>query len=93
MTLAKSIEDEVKEFIISTLKLEDVTPDSIDADAPLFGAGLGLDSVDALELGVALHKTYGIKIDSKSQESREHLRSVRTLAALVEKQRISTPAA
>jgi acyl carrier protein len=67
------------------LKLEDVTPDAIDADAPLFGAGLGLDSVDALELGVALHKTYGIKIDSKSQESREHLRSVRTLAALIEK--------
>jgi acyl carrier protein len=81
------MEREMKQFIISTLKLEDVSPEEIDSDAPLFGAGLGLDSVDALELGVALHKTYGIKIDSKSQESREHLRSVRTLAALVENHR------
>ncbi|MFN4894404.1 MAG: phosphopantetheine-binding protein [Pseudomonadota bacterium] len=92
MTSTQGIEDEVKVFIISTLKLDDVTPEAIEADAPLFGAGLGLDSVDALELGVALHKTYGIKIDSKSQESREHLRSVRTLAALIEKQRASAPA-
>jgi acyl carrier protein len=88
MKPSESLEHEVKEFIISTLKLEDVTPDTIDAEAPLFGAGLGLDSVDALELGVALHKTYGVKIDSKSQESREHLRSVRTLAALIEKKSV-----
>lgn len=80
-----SIEQEVKEFIISTLRLEGVTAADISADAPLFGEGLGLDSVDALELGVALHKTYGIKIDSKSEESRSHLRSVRSLASLVEK--------
>lgn len=80
-----SIEQEVKEFIISTLRLEGVTAADISAEAPLFGEGLGLDSVDALELGVALHKTYGIKIDSKSEESRSHLRSVRSLASLVEK--------
>lgn len=83
MTASETIEREVKEFIISTLKLEDVTADDIDAEAPLFGDGLGLDSVDALELGVALHKTYGIKINSKSEESRAHLRSVRSLASLV----------
>jgi acyl carrier protein len=90
MTPSEALEREVKDFIISTLKLEDVTPNDIDPDAPLFGAGLGLDSVDALELGVALHKSYGIRIDSKSNESREHLRSVRTLAALMARQRVAT---
>lgn len=84
---SESTEREVKEFIISNLKLEDITPEDIAPDAPLFGAGLGLDSVDALELGVALHKTYGIKIDSKSEESRAHLRSIQTLAELIEKHR------
>lgn len=83
MTTNEALEREVKEFIISTLKLEDITPEDIGAEAQLFGGGLGLDSVDALELGVALHKTYGIKIDSKSPESRAHLSSVRSLSALV----------
>lgn len=87
MTGSESVENEVKQFIISSLRLEDITVDDIDTDAPLFGGGLGLDSVDALELGVALHKTYGIKIDSKSEESRAHLRSVRALAALVSERR------
>jgi acyl carrier protein len=87
MTESEGIEREVKEFIISTLKLEDVSVADIDSDAPLFGAGLGLDSVDALELGVALHKAYGIKINSKSEESRAHLRSVKSLASLVEQHR------
>lgn len=85
MPSGDSVENEVKEFIISTLRLEDVVAADIEADAPLFGEGLGLDSIDALELGVALHKTYGIKIDSKSEESRAHLRSVRSLASLVGK--------
>lgn len=87
MTSSEAVEQEVKEFIISTLKLEDITVADIDSAAPLFGAGLGLDSVDALELGVALHKSYGIKIDSKSEESRAHLASVRSLASLVSKHR------
>lgn len=87
MTGSEAVETEVKQFIISTLKLEDITADDIDSDAPLFGGGLGLDSVDALELGVALHKSYGIKIDSKSEESRAHLRSVRALASLVSERR------
>jgi acyl carrier protein len=87
MTSGEALEQEMKEFIISTLKLEDITSADIDVEAPLFGTGLGLDSVDALELGVALHKSYGIKIDSKSEESRSHLTSVRTLASLVSKYR------
>lgn len=87
MTTSEALEQEMKEFIISTLKLEDITPAEIDVESPLFGAGLGLDSVDALELGVALHESYGIKIDSKSEESRAHLTSVRSLASLVSKYR------
>lgn len=88
MPSGESLEHEVKEFIISTLRLEDVTPADIEADAPLFGEGLGLDSIDALELGVALQKTYGIKIDSKSEESRAQLSSVRSLASLVSKHKV-----
>ena len=84
---SEATEREIKDFIISTLRLEDVSADDIVSDAPLFGTGPGLDSVYALELGVALHKSYGIKIDSKSEESRAHLRSVQTLAALVDKHR------
>lgn len=53
---------EVKALIIKSLKLEDVLPEDIDPSAPLFGGGLGLDSIDALELVVALEKTYGIRI-------------------------------
>jgi acyl carrier protein len=87
MTASVATELEVKEFIISTLRLEDITPVDIVSDEPLFGTGLGLDSVDALEIGVALQKKYGIKLDSKSEESRAHLTSVRSLANLVERHR------
>jgi acyl carrier protein len=87
MSADTDLEHEVKTFIISTLKLEDVQPQDISTDDQLFGAGLGLDSVDALELGVALSKRYGIKIDSKSPQSRAHLTSVRTLSALIHNHR------
>ena len=52
---------EIKEVIISTLQLEDITPENIVDSEPLFGAGLGLDSIDALELGVGLKKKFGVK--------------------------------
>ena len=54
--------EELKALIIKNLKLEDITPADIDPSAPLFGGGLGLDSIDALELVVGLEKTYGIRI-------------------------------
>ena len=57
----------LKEEIIEVLNLEDVKPEDIDNDAPLFGDGLGLDSVDALELIVLLEKNYGIKLDNPDQ--------------------------
>lgn len=55
-----NLENEVKALIIEALNLEDMTPDDIETDAPLFGEGLGLDSIDALELGLAVKKRFGV---------------------------------
>lgn len=77
------LEEEVKQVIIDVLQLEDMTPADIETDAPLFADGLGLDSIDALELGVALQKRYGISLSADSEETRRHFASVRTLAALI----------
>jgi acyl carrier protein len=79
--------DEIRELIIESLKLEGVTAADIDVDAPLFGAGLGLDSIDALELGVALQRRYGLVISSNPEESREHFASVTALSAFVQRNR------
>ena len=79
----QSLELEIKHLIISSLSLEDVAPDDIDAAAPLFGEGLGLDSIDALELGLALQKRYGVTLSSDSQETRQHFASVQALAGFV----------
>ena len=81
------LEQEVKELIIEVLQLEDVTPADIDSDAPLFVEGLGLDSIDALELGVALQKKYGISLSADAQDTRRHFASVRALAALIDSHR------
>lgn len=75
---------ELKAFIIETMNLEDITPADIGDDSPLFADdGLGLDSIDALELVLALKKKYGIAIEANDETSRQHLRSVSALAALV----------
>jgi acyl carrier protein len=81
------LEQEVKELIIEALQLEDITPADIDADAALFVEGLGLDSIDALELGVALQKRYGISLSADSEDTRRHFASVRTLAVLIDANR------
>jgi acyl carrier protein len=81
------LEQEVKEMIIDVLQLEDISADDIDTDAPLFVEGLGLDSIDALELGVALQKRYGISLSAESEDTRRHFSSVRALAALIESSR------
>ncbi len=74
---------ELKTRIIESLKLEDVTPEQIQDDAPLFGEGLGLDSIDALELVVMLEKDYGIVIKD-IEEGRPAFRCVRSLAEFIE---------
>lgn len=80
------LETELKQLIIDALELEDITPEDIDSDAPLFIEGLGLDSIDALELGLALQKKYGIKVESDSEETKKHFASIRSLMELVETQ-------
>lgn len=81
------LELEVKEMIIDVLQLEDVAPADIDSGAPLFVEGLGLDSIDALEIGVALQKRYGITLAAESADTRRHFASVAALAALIDTQR------
>lgn len=83
----EALEQEIKELVISSLALEDVRPDDIDAAAPLFVEGLGLDSIDALELGLALQKRYGVHMSADAEETRRHFASVRALAAFVAAQR------
>ncbi|WP_214511518.1 phosphopantetheine-binding protein [Pseudomonas brassicacearum] len=74
---------DIKQLIIDALGLEDIGIDDIDDDQTLFGEGLGLDSVDALELGLAIQKEYGIKIDADAKDTRNHFSNVASLAAFV----------
>jgi acyl carrier protein len=86
----QALELEIKGLLIEALNLEDMSPDQIDADQPLFVEGLGLDSIDALELGLALQKRYGVTMSADSEETRRHFRSIRALAAFVGSQRKSS---
>ena len=78
---------ELKQAIIDTLELEDIEPADIVDDEPLFVEGLGLDSIDALEIGLMLQVRYGIHLKSDSETTRQHFTSLNALAALVESQR------
>ena len=77
---------ELKQKIIEALNLEEMTPEDIDADSPLFGEGLGLDSIDALELIVLMEKNYGIKLANPA-EGKEIFKSIRTIAEYVSEHR------
>lgn len=77
---------ELKQYIIEALNLEDMTPDDIDDEASLFGEGLGLDSIDALELIVLMEKHYGIRLASAA-EGKEIFKSIQTMADYVAKNR------
>jgi len=81
--MSDNLEQDLKQLIISTLDLEDIHSDDIDSEAPLFGEGLGLDSIDALELGLAVSKQYDVKIDADDEATRRHFASVRALADLI----------
>lgn len=87
-----SLEQEIKALIIASLALEDMQPDDIDAASPLFVEGLGLDSIDALELGLALQKRYGVSMSADAEETRRHFSSVKALAAFVAAERKDSPA-
>jgi len=77
---------EIKQMIIDVLVLEDMSINDIDENAPLFGEGLGLDSIDALELGVALKKRYNIHLNAESEQNKQYFRSVSSLVELIEAQ-------
>lgn len=82
-----ALETELKKFIIDTLELEDITPGDIDTEEALFIDGLGLDSIDALELGMAVKKRYNLKMSEDKEENKKHFYSIKTLADFIESQK------
>ncbi|MCG9623690.1 phosphopantetheine-binding protein [Vibrio mediterranei] len=82
----EALQNQIKQLIIDSLNLEDITIDDIETDAPLFGDGLGLDSIDALELGLAIKKRFNIVIDADDTNTREHFASVANLAKYISSQ-------
>lgn len=78
-----TLENELKQLIIDSLNLEDLTINDIESESALFGEGLGLDSIDALELGMALQKKYALKIKVQDKNIKQHFYSVRTLAQYI----------
>lgn len=80
-------ERELADLLVESLNLEDVAPEDIDPEAPLFNTGLGLDSIDALELALAVGKRYGFQLRSDNEENRRIFASLRALSAHVEQHR------
>lgn len=79
----EELQIELKALIVSALGLEDIKPEDIETDAPLFVDGLGLDSIDALELGLAIKKKYGITMSAENEETKKHFASVAALADFI----------
>lgn len=77
------LELRIKKLIITSLDLEDITPADIITGESLFDEGLGLDSIDALELGMAMQVEFGVSIDAEDKSTKEHFRSVENLALFV----------
>ena len=84
MSPQNAAETELATLLVESLNLEDVAPESIDPEAPLFNAGLGLDSIDALELALAISKRYGFQLRSDNDENRRIFASLRALTAHVQ---------
>jgi len=77
------LEQDLKQLIIDALDLEDVTVDDIETNEPLFIEGLGLDSIDALELGLALKNKYGVKLEADAEDTKKYFASVKALAEFI----------
>lgn len=80
--------NQLKLMLIDGLRLEDISPEALSEDEPLFGSGLGLDSIDALEIGVMLDRTFGIKLTSGDERNKQIFVSLRSLAEFVAENRI-----
>jgi acyl carrier protein len=78
--MSEALHGDLKRLIVEALMLEDVRPEDIDTEAPLFGEGLGLDSIDALELAIAIDRKFGVKIEAEDERNREIFRNVASLA-------------
>jgi acyl carrier protein len=87
-TPLRELIEELKTLLIQGLHLEDVTPQDIDPEAPLFGEGLGLDSIDALEIGVMLDRKYGIRLVSNDERNPKIFASLNSLAEFVATHRV-----
>jgi acyl carrier protein len=81
--MEESLEYRIKEVIVESLMLEDIDPSDIETEEPLFVEGLGLDSIDALELALALHKEFGVKTSAEDERNREIFYSVASLAEFI----------
>jgi acyl carrier protein len=87
MSTQTPAERALAELLVSSLNIESIQAVDIDPDAPLFGAGLGLDSIDALELALAISKTYGFQLRSDNEDNKRVFASLRALSAHIELQR------
>ena len=83
----EELENKIKGIVVESLDLEDLTVQDIETDVPLFGEGLGLDSIDALELGMAIKKTFGVTFSQNPADNRAIFRSVKTLADFIQEQK------
>ncbi len=81
------LQEELKKMLVEELNLEDIKPEDIDVNEPLFGGGLGLDSIDALELAIVVERSYGVKIKSGDDRNEEIFSSLAALAAHIEANR------
>jgi acyl carrier protein len=83
----EALHRELKELIVETLMLDELTAPEIDTDAPLFGEGLGLDSIDSLEIAMVLEERYGVVLDDDPEKNQEVFKSIRSLASFVAEKR------
>ena len=88
MSEPESLHAELKKLIVESLALEDTTPDEIETDALLFGEGLGLDSIDALEIAMVLEERYGVTLDDDPESNQRIFESIRSLTAFVAESRV-----
>ena len=87
--MSADLELELKKVIVESLMLEDVKAEAIDSEQPLFVEGLGLDSIDALELAIAIDKHFGVRIKADDENTRAIFKNVKSLAGYIAEQRAS----
>lgn len=93
MSQPELLEDQLKHLIVDVLALEDITPESIDTNAPLFGEGLGLDSIDALEIALAIHSKFGVRTVANDENNRAYYHSIQSLANFIRTKQAENQAA